>query len=472
MIDSRKSTTFANIRAELDVCDTRDVSHMVKALDNGYYKPLNNAARKIWESKYGSLSEETPSDKNDTNVGVRPPKEHGLAYGLARGVPIVLGIEELPWPRVPSLQTLGTNLIKELDNNEPNLVPSTGDPDDDKVAAAALLAKLGDPDFKGPHSLFSMECALLNDARVRPCSTSAWEGVLRETNYACDIMPAGAVRELDLEDVHQVSVLISGPRVWLLFPLSNHNLRVFMKYVSRKGKKNRISHAMMFDLLQDGLAFIQQPGETLIIPPFCLTASVSSKLSISVGNSVTLATGFVHRLQNMDLFMTQNALQDEKVRFVELAAFYGELMGDLSTILENKVSKYDARPLVRSITDIWSKAMPKICKMFTTLYPKPETAKGMQARELGRLLAGAMAEAAPNHRDDVPCWICGVAIKWNRRPVDHMIHRLGKHIVESHWEAAVSPAIMELKRKTAEDVGPDPNRRRSGRKRVKRTAIE
>ena len=114
-------------------------------------------------------------------------------------------------------------------------------------------------------------------------------------------MPAGGIGDLDANNVHEASVLLCGRRIWFQYPPTEHNLRTLRDfYQTPKGETQTQQDVIkILENLEGGLAFIQELGQVVFVPPFCPAVVVSTQTSVSANYDIVTAEKLPQRLEHL-----------------------------------------------------------------------------------------------------------------------------------------------------------------------------
>lgn len=427
MADPKRSTTFRLVRSELDECGTGESKEILRLLEQCHLQPRN-------DSIIAALYPRYYSDKED--------------------VPLVYDATDLPWPKLPTVSELRDMLLNALHSMEyVETTPSTGAHQQDKAAAEELICSLEKEHYKGTYSLLGLPCHRLDEFCT--FTSSDWPGTLHESSYICDIMPSGAVLEPGHNDFHEVNTLICGTKVWFQFPPTKHNLSVMTNHYGKK--KDDETNPIDIDFLrklQGGVVFLQKPGETVYIAPFCPVMVFSTKTSVSASYEISTAEKLLLRLQNMTLFLTQNAKLAVEKRQDELRAFAKTMLLHLEHVMKGKVKDIDTEPWIQQIAETWNTVKDQV----------RELANARQDETWGAKLAILWSDCMlmEERKSDQKCWMCEETFRWNKRSRDYMKQRLHKHFLQAHWNVTRTPARSRKRNSSGEvlDAGDGtPNKR-------------
>jgi hypothetical protein len=210
---------------------------------------------------------------------------------------------------------------------------SRGTPGDKIVATRNLLANISNPTYNEPGAIRHMRSLTLDQVKAE---ATGWEalGVLGHSTLEVTVAPAKEVFELECYQNYLSTTLLSGRKVWLVFPPTQENLdRLHQVYKDMYDSAPlTVPHVLV--QMQHGIAIIQNSGQTLLLPPYWAAMAFCTRTSTSCGFFTATATNFMQRVQCMDLRLSITALcettEQQQAHFVQHAT---ELATHLASIL-------------------------------------------------------------------------------------------------------------------------------------------
>lgn len=154
-----------------------------------------------------------------------------------------------------------------------------------------LLNNIGNPHYRKPGSILYMH----SPTYERLCQHKVdWhcDGMLGMSQVRMAVMPADDLHDLEYYNSYTLSTLATGIKVWFAFPpLEDNLINLQAKY------KNILKNTTRFAMenlarFQYSIAIIQQVGQTLMLPPFWITARITTQTSVSCAYHVATATTF------------------------------------------------------------------------------------------------------------------------------------------------------------------------------------
>ncbi|KAL5118184.1 hypothetical protein ACEQ8H_003856 [Pleosporales sp. CAS-2024a] len=120
------------------------------------------------------------------------------------------------------------------------------------------------------------------------------------------IMPCGSTLALECTKIndHSIIQLFTGVRVYFVWPPTDRNMDLIKLYFAAPAR----GHEYTCEAFEGGVTFVQRPGQTLLLPPYCPRVVFSPKLSTAAFFDYRIQS-FLHlRLRYFDLTSRQLAL--------------------------------------------------------------------------------------------------------------------------------------------------------------------
>ncbi|KAL1792934.1 hypothetical protein ACET3X_009441 [Alternaria dauci] len=322
--------------------------------------------------------------------------------------------------------------------NHFRFAPSRGSPDDDAAAIMHLLDNIQTPGYSEPGAVVHMQSPTFNRARRW---IPGWEGdgMLGQSDFLFTIAPAGEVFELEYHDHHFCTTLLTGSKVWLTFPPLQANLDLLRKAYGEMHAADT-SHVALDILagMQHGIFIIQQPGQSLLFPPFWSHMRFNTATSVSCSFFIATAAQYMHRIKNMDLWLTLNLFWDAaEEQQNHLENYAAEIAAHFSTIMAGNFKRFKAANVQNAICSEWVKAAQKKDPGFENMKDKIsgllELIKDEEERQkISDLFRVAWIEFIRLKRKKRPeCRLCHVRIEHmpaGGTPDD----RLARHVTDVH----------------------------------------
>jgi len=322
--------------------------------------------------------------------------------------------------------------------NHFRFAPSRGSPEDDANAVMHLLDNIGNPRYSEPGAVVHMQSPTFNQKKRW---ISGWEGdgVLGQSEFQMTVAPAGEIFELEYYEHHFSTTLLTGSKVWFTFPPLQANLDLLRKAYECMHDSNT-SHVPLDVLseMQHGIAIIQKPGQTLLLPPYWSHMIFCTETSTSCSFSLATAAQFMYRIKHMDLWVSHNLFWETGEQLQShLVRYASELATHFATIMTGDLKRFKVAPVQNQICSEWVKTGPKEAAEFENMKEK-----------IGVLLSLIDDEEARERIDDEirHAWIEFMEEKRKKRPecrlcrvrIEHMPagetpdERLARHVTDVH----------------------------------------
>ncbi|RAR02895.1 hypothetical protein DDE82_005449 [Stemphylium lycopersici] len=182
----------------------------------------------------------------------------------------------------PSVAAVENALKNDIGgDNHFRFAPSRGSPEEDAKAIIQLLENIGKAKYSESGSIIHMQSPTFDRAKRW---IAGWEadGMLGQSDFRMTIAPTGEIFELEYYEHHFSTTLLTGSKVWLAFPPLEYNLDLLRKAYGYIDTTATLQVPVgVLGKMQNGIAIIQKPGQTLMVPPywslmtFCTSASTS-----------------------------------------------------------------------------------------------------------------------------------------------------------------------------------------------------
>lgn len=349
--------------------------------------------------------------------------------------PVLSGLEELPFDKLPTAGQVQTILRKEVKGNRSfQFGPTRGSPEADAMAAADLLVNIGNARFSQPGSIIHMASPTFDRLHSRMPDWQC-DGNLGQSNSQMTVAPANEVFEPEYYEHHLHSTLLTGTKVWLAFPPLDVNLSALRdEYDDMLMNNTTLVSETTLAKLQHGIAIIQQPGQTLMIPPFWPVMMVSTKTSTSCTYFVATALKFPQRLQNVDLFLAITRLWPKKEQEqAQLITYATTLVNHVRRILRNDIPEFKSEPIAIKLcqgmmyTREQANIRDELAKVCAAIDDKTQARRIEQ--ELRQVWLDFMEE---KRKKRLECRLCRMRVN-NMAGEGSPSERLAQHFLALHW---------------------------------------
>jgi hypothetical protein len=197
-------------------------------------------------------------------------------------------------------------------------------------------------------------------------------------NGVTSIMPCGALLPLEPSALASTIVirLLTGLRVYIVYPPTQHNVAVLDGYFQAVGlgKNPQRNHTKVCQALQGGITFLQRPGATVTIPPWCPTVVFAAKTSAAVSTRSRCKQGLTMRLRYVSGLVSQiMAIQHVREEEVATALEFHlvQLYKDLSVVLGSPDSLTSSNDSILALGAAWEDAGPQFLDLVESFASKP-----------------------------------------------------------------------------------------------------
>ena len=311
--------------------------------------------------------------------------------------------------------------------NTYQFAPSYGAPEKDAQAIVELLNNIHDPHYNKLGSILHMQSPTFERlCKYKPEWDS--DGVLYVSEVCMSVTPAGGVEDLEFYNNYSLSTLLTGTKVWLVFPPYPGNfptLQAEYEALTQDPDRYAMDNSRKFER---GIAFIQQAGQALILPPFWIAASISTQTAVSCTYHITTATVFADRVKYLhDYFLSARLWpadhEQSQRRVVEFAT---EFLEHLQKILANKFPHCNVANVIG-----------EICRNYETL--RTDLRRTLDAIEDKAVVRGfenkyraTWLKLLEEKRKKSPaCRLCNMRVQ-NMPAGGSPTDRLRQHFVDSH----------------------------------------
>lgn len=293
-----------------------------------------------------SLNEET----------LRPLRRKGTVFSLdGWDSPVLTG--DPPMEALPNAKQIRDMLYHDiLRGASYHFSPTRGSPEKDGEAIVELLKSLENPHYSKTGSILCMQ----SPSFERLCYKVDWpsDGMLSVSEVVVAVSPADDAQHMDYSDHYTICALISGTTVWLAYPPLPHNIDALHKECEAIVKNGNGSAFTNLGNFQHGIVIIQRAGQTLVLPPFWIATSLTTRTSVTSTFYAATATIFPERVRHIDNYFTTVQLWSlgDTSGQQRLLIFATELIEHLQEVLVDNFPHYIA-----------TKIITEICRAYETL---------------------------------------------------------------------------------------------------------
>jgi hypothetical protein len=340
----------------------------------------------------------------------------------------------------PCTQDVQGTLKKDMEGKvRYRLDPPRGSSGENTTAALKLLENLGNPTYSEPGVITHMQSFTLDQAKAE---ATGWEalGCLGHSTLEVTVAPAKEVFELECYQNYLSTTLLSGSKVWLVFPPKQENLDRLHKVYQDMHASFPLTVPHVLVQMQHGIAIIQNPGQTFLLPPYWPAMAFCTRMSTSCGFFTATATNFMQRVECMDLRLSITALCDtpeqQQAHFVQHAT---ELATHLTNIFAEKLPKgVKIAGIQQAIYGEWNKSIA--IPGYTNMHQKVARLLSMindqvVAHSIRQKLQQVWTDFAVRKRQTAKkklCFWCRMSIESMPGKGKTLDQRLAQHIVDVH----------------------------------------
>ncbi|CAN9437232.1 unnamed protein product [Alternaria sp. RS040] len=179
---------------------------------------------------------------------------------------------------------------------------------DREATARRLLEHLDDPQYTEYATTLTFRSSAVDRCLRHFVGSDETSNTLPKLSAnITSIMHCGALLPLEASASTSSSTihLITGVRVYIVYPPTPHNMTTMQKYLLDLTKHPAPEPASVCNDLQEGITFVQRAGQTATIPPFCLTTILSTTTSAGVIVRLRYHNDVSMRLTQLELIVAQ-----------------------------------------------------------------------------------------------------------------------------------------------------------------------
>ncbi|KAJ4319902.1 hypothetical protein N0V94_003674 [Neodidymelliopsis sp. IMI 364377] len=266
--------------------------------------------------------------------------------------------DKLPFEKLLNTKQMRGVIANEIGGeNTYFFAPSRGSPELNAQAIVELLNNIHDPYYSKPGAILRMHSPTFE----RLCQYKAdWQndGMLGVSAATVAVTPADDIQDMEYYDNYTLNTLLTGTKVWFAYPPlpgNFHALQTEYDSMSRDNTRFATNNPHNF---QHGIAIVQQAGQTLVLPPFWIAASVTTQTSVSCAYHIATAMAFAERIKFLENFLVTIHLwplgDPEGQR--RLLVFATEFIEHLNDVFADSFAHYSA-----------SKVIIEICRQYELL---------------------------------------------------------------------------------------------------------
>jgi len=174
------------------------------------------------------------------------------------------------------------------------------------------------------------------------------------------IMSCGALLPLEASGLMSTSTIhvITGVRVYIVYPPTQHNLTTLNKYLIDLAGDVAPNYTDVCQELESGIAFVQRAGQAVTIPPCCPTVVFATKTSAAVTVRSRCVEDLPLRLEHLAILMAQIVsiqLICRQTPEESLEYHTTQLYKDMTTVLRALEPSAANRALLLALGAVWER---------------------------------------------------------------------------------------------------------------------
>ena len=418
MADQKRSTTYKGLVNEIESCGTTTAKDISRIFDICRLQPRNETIVDAYATRY---------------------------YGEeAKDTPKLRDTRKSPFGRLHTVSELCKILKDSMEEFEyVETTPSSGSHEKDKKAALELIDNLDDPSYGRQIAILGLECSQLHQD-MKTSSAKLPGTVHEEEILVCDVTPCGDIRALDFNEGHEINILNHGKKIWFVYAPTEHNLKAISRPSDSGTADNSALDFVTLQMMEGGMFFVQNAGETVRIPPFCPGFVFSLETSTCSYWQVLTAPKIPLRLKNIAFSSTQLAKRSEAAQQNDRPEFAEELLSSIEIAFRNDLEDYNCDAIVTEIIDMWGNIEDELHAQ----------ARISNSKDWGEKIGDLWAKHTlmDNKKSNQKCSLCDRDWKWYNKSYSMLEDTLRDHFLKEHWAATPTSTPSSSSRKRKRNV--------------------
>jgi hypothetical protein len=304
--------------------------------------------------------------------------------------------------------------------------PSLGSSKQDARAARELLNNIDNRAYRRPGSILEMYSATLDAIPSNKASFKA-EGTLHRTRLEVDVSPADDFSGIIYHEDYYMSTLLTGQKIWIAYPpLFGNRGKVLKNYEEVVAGNAPLD---TFTCLEHGIAIIQQPGQTVAIPPLWMFTQFCTETSTSCTYKIETAQQLHKRFRdgNAKLFVALTKIwpPHEVQQQAELLRYVTNLVDYLDRILTDSMKGFNTTNVIIDI-----------CRDYTAIF-----------RSFARVLAAVQDKVQVRRieHEFLQTWVNFLEKKFKKKQECRICHMSAAHLpVDSSATARLKRHFVDV----------------------------
>ncbi|KAJ4298036.1 hypothetical protein N0V90_005935 [Kalmusia sp. IMI 367209] len=194
-------------------------------------------------------------------------------------------------------------------------------------------------------SIIHLSSPTFERQRSKTLAIDGAKGTLGQSPLQITVMPHEGILETVYHEHHTISALLTGKRLWIVFPARTANLKIInnaykalreAKYSGDGETATKVwQDVIMPNQMEYGITFVQKAGETVVLPPFWSHLVMSIDTSVSAAFYVAKDINVPKRLEHMDMWLLSNSMWPSvELEQQHLVVYAKELLNHFSQVMK------------------------------------------------------------------------------------------------------------------------------------------
>ncbi|KAF2004710.1 hypothetical protein P154DRAFT_616862 [Amniculicola lignicola CBS 123094] len=338
-----------------------------------------------------------------------------------------LAPKQSPFGSLPRLNDLRKTLIREIIGKEEDRLD---DGDSDGISlfntstgaeeTILLLQNITNPSYTSAIPSMNPFFTTISGLQVElPDDFSHMMAITEEATIV--IAPSNHLLELQhTNESYTYTTMMTGQVIWFVWPPTTHNLDCLKMGYEMFESDRRKADANIIKLLEYGVTFVQEKGDCVRLPPFCVILALSTNTTVLAKTSAITGGSFIQGLSNIPLLEAwwKTEVGGAKKRH----DFFSALTWQIRMILSDDVEAFSTKDLEPPIS--LSDPLPSLLKSWDDVKAGFMSIMNVQDREdiMARLVE-LLRRCKGNS-----CFICGKSFGKSKARMN-----VEAHISQHHW---------------------------------------
>lgn len=349
--------------------------------------------------------------------------------------PILYGLADAPFQMIPSLTQIQQILIMDMggNNNRSHFAPTRGNFELDAQAASHLLHNIHVPLYSERGAIINLRSPTFESLFTKKPEWGA-DGLVGQSDMHMTITPAHEVLDLAYHDYFYLSTLLSGSKVWIVYPPSKENFASLTEaYEQLQGATYGSTFLKISSRLRHGIVIVQQAGQTLLLPPFWAHIVFCPETTVSGGHLITTAIKFPERLLHLELYQTVLSIWPDRVKQqCELLRYLETMAVHMRMVIGEEMQYSDHINVIKGVCGAWREQHAQFAAMCKAIEDKDDR------HRVALIVITAWTNFLESRRKKKPvCRLCNVRIEHMTQKPGETPHKiLMRHFMVQHFDLA------------------------------------